>query len=199
MKRGLAIGLMVAIAVVVGVGAFFAGRATGGSMSPQAALTVLQNLDQQQRAQLFQNGGLGSLFGSATRGSGVTGGTSGTGGTFTRGGGFTSGSIISKDANSITVKDSSGNTHTVYYSSTTTISKTSDVTSDALTVGQDVTVTGTSNSDGSETATRILLGAAGAFGPGGGGPNDTGGTQGTGGTGSATGGSTPTGSTTPGP
>ena len=190
MKRGLAIGLIVAVAVVAGVGGFFGGRATGGGTpSPAEAMKVIQNLSQADLAKLMQNGGGAGLFGGGAR----------TGGTGTRaGGGFTGGSILSKDATSITVKDSSGNTKTVYYSSSTTISKSSDVSADALTVGQDVTVTGTSNTDGSVTATRIILGSAGFGGPGqGGAPGAAGGPPASDGSGSAApSGSAPSGSTT---
>ncbi len=193
MKRGLAIGLMVAIAVVVGVGGFFGGRATGGGTpTPAEAMKVIQNLSQADLAKLMQNGGGAGLFGGGAR-------TGGTGGTGTRaGGGFTSGTILSKDSTSITVKDSSGNTKTIYYSSSTTVSKSSDVTADALTVGQDVTVTGTSNTDGSVTATRIILGSAGFGGPGqGGAPGAAGGPPASDGSGSAApSGSAPSGSTT---
>ena len=55
MKRGLAIGLMVAIAVVVGVGGFFGGRATGGGTpTPAEAMKVIQNLSQADLARLLQ-------------------------------------------------------------------------------------------------------------------------------------------------
>jgi type IV secretion system protein TrbL len=192
MKRGLAIGLIVAVAVVAGVGGFFGGRATGGGApSPAEAMKVIQNLSQADLAKLVQNGGGVGLFG---------GGAGGPGGTGARGagGGFTSGSILSKDATSITVKDSSGNTKTIYYSSTTTISKSSDVSVDALTVGQDVTVTGTSNSDGSVTAARIILGSAGFGVPGqGGAPGAAGGPPASDGSGNAApSSSAPSGSTT---
>ena len=184
MKRGLAIGLMVAIAVVVGVGAFFGGRATGGGTpSPAEAMKVIQNLSQADLAKLMQNGGGAGLFGGGNR-------TGGTGTGARAAGGFTSGSILSKDATSITVKDSSGNTKTIYYSSSTTVSKSSDVSADALTVGQDVTVTGTSNTDGSVTATRIILGSAGFGGPGQGGPPASDGSGSTPPSGSAPSGST---------
>jgi hypothetical protein len=166
MKRGLAMGLMVAIAVVVGVGAFFGGRLTagGGALTPEEAMKVIQNLTQEQLAQLSQN--RGGLFGAP-------GGT----GTPTRGaGGFTGGSIVSKDTDSITIKTSDGNSKIVLFSSSTTISETKDTTTDALTVGEDVTVTGSANSDGSITATRITLGAAGAGFPQGGTPPGDGGT-----------------------
>jgi hypothetical protein len=184
MKRGLAIGIIVAVAVVVGVGAFFGGRATGGGApTPQEALKVLQNLTQEQRAQLLQNGGLASLFGNRTG----TGGAQGN-----RGAGFTAGSIISKDATSITVKLQDGSTKLILYSGSTTIGQFTTGSANDLTAGKDITVTGTANSDGSITATRIQIGTLGAGGGLPGGPPSDG-TQ----PGGRTGGSQPSNGTAP--
>ncbi len=62
-------------------------------------------------------------------------------------------------------------------SSNTTVSKVSDGTLADLTTGQDVVVTGTTNNDGTVTATRVQLGATfPAAGQGGPIPGD-GGTQ----------------------
>jgi hypothetical protein len=189
MKRGLAVGIMIAIAVVVGVGAFFGGHLTagGGTPTPAEAMKVIQNLTQEQRAQLAQNGG------------GLGGTTGGTGpartGTRANGaGGFTTGSIVSKDAGSITIKTSDGNSKIILYSSSTSISETKDTTIDALTVGEDVTVTGSTNSDGTVTATRITLGTAAGAGFGTGGTPTSAGTGTSGGTTATTGaGQTPAG------
>ena len=98
---------------------------------------------------------------------------------------------LSKDKTSLTIKLSDGNSRTVYLSDSTKISETKDATVDALATGVDVTVIGSSNTDGSVTATSVMVGS-GAFGgfpggaPGGGSapPAD----------GSIPGGSTPTGS-----
>jgi hypothetical protein len=188
MKRGLAIGIIVAVAVVVGVGAFFGGRATGGGApTPQEALKVLQNLTQEQRAQLLQNGGLGSLFGNRTGPSGGQGNPAG---------GFTAGSIINKDATTITVKLQDGSTKLILYSGSTTIGQFTTGSANDLTTGKDITVTGTANSDGSITATRIQIGTLGGSGGGfpGGPPN--GGTQAGGQTGGQAGGGRPGGTGT---
>lgn len=171
MKRNLAIGVIVAVAVVVGVGAFFGGRATGGggTPTPTEALKVLSSLSATQRQQLLGSGGLGSLFGNRT----------GTSGAAARGGGFTSGSIVSEDSNSITVKLSDGSTKIVLFSGSTTISMSTTGSATDLQTGKDVVVTGTANSDGSITATRIQIGTLAGI-PGGGGPPESAGTQGTG-------------------
>ena len=178
MKRWL-IAVVVVVVVVVGVGAFFGGKsAGGGTPTPAAALKVLTNLTAAQRQALLQNGGgLGSIFGGG-RGTGGTGATGA--------GGFTTGSIVSSDSNSITVKLSTGSTKIVLYSPSTVIAVSKTGSASDLTTGQDVTVTGTANSDGSITATRIQVGTLPRVGAGNGGtPGANGGTPG------VTGGSTP--------
>ena len=102
-------------------------------------------------------------------------GTGGTGGTGANGGGgFVSGSIIAEDSNSITVKLADGSTKIVLYSGSTTINVSQTGTASDLAVGKDVTVTGTANSDGSVTATRIQMGTLGGFNGGPPGPAQTG-------------------------
>ena len=76
-----------------------------------------------------------------------------------RGGGAVSGSIIAADSSSITVKTTDGSTKIVLLSSSTTVSKVSEGSQSDLTTGQNVIVTGTTNNDGSVTATRVELGA----------------------------------------
>jgi len=73
------------------------------------------------------------------------------------GGGMTSGEVISSDDESLTIKEQDGSTSIVYFSSSTAISKTVDGTSSDLTDGTNVIVSGTSNSDGSVTATTIQI------------------------------------------
>jgi hypothetical protein len=147
MKRWL-IPVIVVIVVAVGVGGFFGGRAWGGGTpSPQAALKVLTNLTPAERQSLLgSGGGLGSILGNRRS-------TSGTGT-----GGFTSGSIVTSDSNSITIKLSSGGSKIVFYSPSTIMAVSKAGSASDLTQGQDVTVTGSTNSDGSITATRIQVG-----------------------------------------
>ncbi len=150
MKRGLAIGIIVAVAIVVGVGAFFGGKAVGGGTpTTQEAINALQNMTAQERAQVFQNGAGNGAFGGGTRTNGANGGA----------GGFTTGTIVSGDSSSITVKLSDGGTKLVLFAPSTVIAVSKTGSASDLTVGQDVTVTGSTNSDGSVTATRIQVGA----------------------------------------
>ena len=59
---------------------------------------------------------------------------------------------MSKDAQSVTVKLSDGSTKIVFYSASTTVSKSATGTAADLTAGTGVIVTGTTNPDGSVTA-----------------------------------------------
>lgn len=93
--------------------------------------------------------------------------------------GFAVGTILSKDATSITVQlggpngaanGSSTGSRIVLFGSSTQVGKfTSGAVAD-LAVGQEVTVTGTPNADGSITATQVQIRPAGSTGPGFGGP-----------------------------
>jgi hypothetical protein len=152
------IAVVAVVVVAVAVGGFFGGRVSAGSKTPtvQEAMQVLQNQSQ-------QGGG---------NGYGFPGGANGANGTLRRGGAV-SGSIIATDSSSITVKTTDGSTKIVLVSSSTTVSKVSQGSLSDLTTGQEVVVTGTTNSDGSVSATRIQLGTGvsattGAGGPAGG-------------------------------
>jgi Domain of unknown function (DUF5666) len=138
------IAVVAVVVVAVAVGAFFGGRATAGGGTPTVAeaLKVLQNQAQQGNGTGFPGGnGFAGANGAARRGGAV------------------SGSIIAADATSITVKTSDGGTKIVLVSGSTTVSKVSEGTQADLTVGQNVIVTGTANSDGSVSATRVQVGA----------------------------------------
>ena len=86
------------------------------------------------------------------------------GGTFNRsgrtpgmGGGFTGGEVISKDDKSITVKGRDGSSKVVLFTANTPVMKMVAGTNTDIAVGQDITVTGTTNPDGSVSADSIQL------------------------------------------
>ena len=80
------------------------------------------------------------------------------------GGGFTTGQIAQIGSDSMTLQLANGNSQIVFYSSSTPVSEPTVVSPSTLKVGANVMVGGTSNSDGSLTATTIQVRAAGASG-----------------------------------
>ena len=92
-----------------------------------------------------------------------------TGGATTRGtmGGLLSGTVVSKDASSITLNTRDGSSHVVLITPATTVSKSASGTLADVTTGSNITVSGTAASNGTISATLIQLRPAGAdtFGP----------------------------------
>jgi hypothetical protein len=84
------------------------------------------------------------------------------GGTGRAGGGAVTGSIVAEDSQSITVKLANGNSQVVFISTSTPITKSAQGSLADLSVGQNVVVAGTANSDGSITAQSIQLRPAGS-------------------------------------
>lgn len=134
MKKNLLI--IIAIAIVIGVGAFY-----GGMKYDQSKATA--NISQFG----FQNRQMGAS-GNGSR-NGIAGNRTG--------GGFVTGEIISKDDKSITVKLQNGGSEIVFLSDTTKIMKSTDASTSDLATGKAVQVMGTANSDGSVTAQSIQL------------------------------------------
>jgi hypothetical protein len=119
--------------IIVGGGAFYAGMSYGGNKMP---------------AQNGFAGGAGGPAGFAER----------TGTRTSTTGGFTSGTILSSSNGSISIQEQNGSsTEIVLVGSTTQILKTAAGSASDLGVGTAVTITGTSNSDGSMTANSIQI------------------------------------------
>ena len=154
------------------VGVVLAAAGFGGGMMFQKSKDSLKGLSGTALQSKITSLGLGT---SGAQGTGNTNGARtffGTGapgagfaGRGRAGGGFVSGDIVSADATSITVKDATGSTKVVYYTSATTIDKTVTGAASDLVIGQNVTTNGTANSDGSVAATTIQLRPAGSTTP----------------------------------
>lgn len=116
------------VSLVVGVGIGYLG---GNTLRPA---TPAQNVQ----------GGF-----AGTRGGGMRGGD--------RGGGFLSGTVAAKDAASITINTRDGNSRVVLVTPATSVSKSVGGAISDVSVGSSVTVSGTTNSDGSISASLIQL------------------------------------------
>jgi predicted small secreted protein len=101
----------------------------------------------------FAAGGSASAAGAFQRFNGRTGGT----GTGAARGGAVTGSILSVDGNSFTVKLADGSSKIVLFSASTTYSNTVSGAQSDLKVGGNVMVMGSTNSDGSVTATNVQI------------------------------------------
>ncbi len=77
-----------------------------------------------------------------------------------RNGNGTTGDIISVDANSITVKMPDGSSKIVLLTGTTSINKAATAAVSDLTVGERISAFGTTNTDGSITATNVQINPA---------------------------------------
>lgn len=133
-KIGLAI-----VGIIILGGVFYGGMVYG-------ARNVRASLNS-RGANFGQNGTLGMLRGNRNMG------------------GFVNGKILNKDANSITLELSNGNTASpassgskiIFLDSNTKIAKSVTGTAADLTLGADVSITGTPNTDGSLNAQSVQI------------------------------------------
>lgn len=132
------LGIMVIIAIVLCSISFYGGMRYAGSRSNNRAIP--------------------GQFGMMQNGEKLGGSRAG----IMRGGfGMVSGEILSKDAKSITVKDRTGGSKIIFLGSSTEVMKSALGTMDDLAVGTSVITNGTTNADGSITATSIQIRPAG--------------------------------------
>jgi hypothetical protein len=133
------------VVIAVGLGCLFGGKAWGDSGSP--------NTDGQ-----FPRNGAAMGRGDGPMPSGGFAGRNG--------GGMVSGSIIAVDSNSITIQTPDGNTKIVLFGASAAISLVTQGSAADLTTGANVVVSGTTNTDGTVTATSIRLGDSLSVAPG---------------------------------
>jgi len=135
--------LPIAGGVAIAVLAFGAGYAAANALAPQGRSTAF-------------NGNGGQFFGPGAsarpRAGAFGGGASGTVGTVS--------------ANQMTITTASGGSRIVLLTPTTTVTQVSSTTEavSAIASGQTVTVVGSSNPDGSVTATQVIIGNLSVFG-----------------------------------
>ena len=128
--------IIVVIVIIIGV-AFYGGMVYGKSTTP--------SMGQFANGQ-FPSGNQGE------RGAGMRN---------VAGSGFTAGEIILKDATSVTIKMQDGRTKIALIATSTQVTKSSSGALSDLVVGTNITITGTSNSDGSITAQSVQIRPAG--------------------------------------
>jgi hypothetical protein len=161
MQRRFWIVALVAVVLAAAAG-FFGGRAVaGGGSSGVVTVEALKNTPADQLQQVFQQyaqsgGAQAGPLGGTPGGGSAPSGTGGPGG-----GGMVNGTVMAKDAATITIKLPSGSTKNVLYSSATTVAKSATGSLDDVAKGVTVMVTGSSNTDGSVTAERIQVVPAG--------------------------------------
>lgn len=148
-------------AIIVGGGAFYGGMKYDQNKGG-VSLSNLQNMSPEQRQQAFgQFRNSANLSGLAAGGRGANGGQGG-------GGGFVMGDIIGKDdpegeqalygaSKSITIKLPDGGSRIIFLSGSTEITKSTAGSDSDLQMGQQITVNGTSNQDGSVIAKSIQI------------------------------------------
>lgn len=128
--------IAIVVAVVVGAGSFYAGKALSKSGSSQGTGFA--------RGQMM-NGGNRSFNGGTT---GIRG---------MQGNGFVAGKIIAKDDQSITVESQGGGSKIIFFSTSTAVTKSAAGSPTDLSVGTNVTANGKTNTDGSVSAEMIQI------------------------------------------
>ena len=135
-KKTLLVSVVVLV-VAVGAGSFYGGMVYGKSSN---------------------KGSMGKDFNPEKFGANIAGMGMGQRGDRTGAmGGFVSGEVVSKDAESITLKIQDSGTKIVFFSSSTQVMKTQQGLLSDIALGLNLTITGKANSDGSLTAQSIQI------------------------------------------
>ena len=150
---------IIAVAVIVGSGAFYGGMKYAENKSPRGGFSRadFQNLSPEERQQRFQGfeANVSGAFGGDHEGSsGFRGGRFGSGPDGSR---PLTGEVISQSGDSLTIKLSNGSTKIVFVTDSTQITKSVGGIVDDISEGEQILVGGTENPDGSYTATTIQL------------------------------------------
>lgn len=135
MKNNTLIIACVLVAVVFGGGGFYGGMQYANAQRPSGAARFAgaTGANAGQFAARGQNGQRGNFGGGA------------------------SGQVVSKDDKSLTLSIMGGGSKVVYYSASTTVNKMAAGSLDDVAQGSNVMVVGSSNADGSVTASMIQL------------------------------------------
>ncbi len=131
------VSISVAVCVVMAFVSFWGGMKYGQSKN---------SIDLSSSRQGFNQGGFNQNGGGKIQG--MRGG---------QGGGFINGEILSKDDTSMTIKLRDGGSRIVLFSPASKVEKTVDGSISDMIVGKSVMVTGTTNPDGSVSATSIQM------------------------------------------
>ena len=133
--------IIILVIVVVGAGSFYGGMVYGKSSSKGS---LARDFNPEQ-------------FGANITGMGQRGGRVNGTGTVGAGGGFVSGEVMNQDEQSITLKLQDAGTKIIFFSSSTQVTKTQEGSTSNISVGENLTVTGKINADGSITAQSIQI------------------------------------------
>ncbi len=129
--------------ILVGVGSFCVGTkySKGNNSAAISRAGAFANLSPAERQARMAQGanGAGGQRGART------------------GAGFASGEVIAKDDKSITVKLPDGGSKIIFFTKTTPVTKSVGGTADDVKVGEQVTIAGSANQDGSVNAQSIQI------------------------------------------
>lgn len=138
MNKNKIILVVITVALISGGGSFYAGVKYNQSKNPATNRAI---------------GGFSNFAGNGAS----MGGQRGMRGMGGPNGGVIAGEIISNDDKSIVIKLPDGGSKIVFFSSSTSIMKTVSANSNDLALGEQITIIGNQNSDGSITAQTIQI------------------------------------------